>query len=178
MISLKKVKSTIERFATYKYIIISVTILFLFLLLMRSKDGDYLDGRFFYNSNDAYKIISDLGVTGRSSYLSFLGLDFGIIIFFSIIMLLVIAILLKKLKMNDKWTFVYLLPFARGICDTFENILIIPILLNYPERLNVIANIASIMTGLKWILMIIMMIHIITLAVMLLVKSIICKFID
>lgn len=172
MIGFIKAKIIIEKHATCKHIIISIVALFLFLLLMKSKDGDYLDIRFSYSSNEAYKVISDLGVVGRSSYLSYLSLDFGIIVFLSIILLLFIAILLKKLKMNDKWTLIYLLPFTRGICDIVENILIMIILINYPKRLNAIADTGGIVTGLKWILMIITMVFIAILAFMILFKTI------
>jgi len=172
MKGLEKVKTTIEKFATGKYLASSIVLLSFFLIRMRSDDGNYLDMRFGYSSKDAYKVINDLGIMGRSSYLSFLGIDFGIIAFFSISMLLLIAILLKKLKMNDKWTFTYLLPLVRGVFDIFENIFIMLILLKYPKRLDTIAEIGGIMTRFKWIFMIITMALIIIFAAMLLIKSI------
>lgn len=171
MTDFKKVKTAIRKFATGKHIIISILFLLLFVLLIKDGKG-YLDMRFGYSPDDTYKIIGGLDTSGRRSYLSFLGLDFGIIVFLSITLLLVIALLLKKLGMDEKWALSYLLPLARGVFDILENIFIMIILLNYPERLNGIAEVGSIMTQLKWISMIITMVFIIFLAVRVLLKPI------
>lgn len=171
MIHFKKMKTAIQKFATGKHIIISILFLVLFIFLIKDGKG-HLDMRFGYSPDDAYKIMGGLGISGRHSYLSYLGLDFGIIVFLSITLLLVTAFLLKKLGMNEKWTLSYLLPLARGVFDILENIFIMMILLNYPKRLKGIAEVASIMTQLKWTSMIITMAFIIILAVRVLLKRI------
>lgn len=171
MIHFKKMKTAIQKYATGKHIIISILFLVLFIFLIKDGKG-HLDMRFGYSPDDAYKIIGSLGSAGRYSYLRFLGLDFGIIIFLIITLLLVIAFLLKKLGMYEKWALSYLLPLARGVFDILENIFIMIILLNYPERLNGIAEVGSIMTQLKWTSMIITMVFVIILTVRVLLKSI------
>ena len=172
ILNLNKVKITIQKFATGKYLIISIVILFFLLFSMRSVDGNYLDMRFGYNADEAFNVISNLGVMGRKSYLSYLGLDFGVIIFLSMTLLLIIAILLKELKRNDKWAILYLFPLARGICDIFENILIMIIIFIYPKRLDGVANTSGMVTKFKWILMIITMIFIAIFIFIVLVKKI------
>lgn len=171
MINFKKLKIRIQNLATIKYIIISTAILLFFVYLNSGRIG-YLDMRFSYNPEKAYQIISDLGNLGRQSYISFLILDFGIIIFLAITQLLIIVCLLKKLAMKSKCTFLYLSPLIRGIFDILENFSIIIILLNYPKRIFGIAMTASMMTKLKWISMIITMAVIIILTVMLIWKNV------
>ncbi len=146
-------KTTMEKHAKGKWIVVSLVLLLPFLFLMKRVEGDYLDGRFGYNSNDAYELIDHLGDVGQKSYLDFLGLDDGIILFFSIVLLLVMGVLSKKLKLGDKWAFIYALPLLRATCDLFENVLITILLYKYPSRLDAVADLSGLATGLKWIFM-------------------------
>ena len=169
-----QVKITMVEFAKGKYIIISLVMLFIFVFLMRGRKG-HLDERFGYSPNDAYSLMNHLGNKGRRSYFSFLWLDFGVIVFLGIILLIVIAILLNKLAVEDKWSLLFLLPIVRGIFDILENIFIMIILSNYPRRLNIVVNAASIMTQLKWVTMILSIVSIIALTVIVLIKAFMIK---
>ncbi len=170
MINLDKLQTRIRKFATIKYITISTVIMLFFAFLLRS-DVSYLDGRFVYGSDVAYKIIDDLGFSGRWTYINVLSLDFGVIVFLAGTQVLIIDCLLNKLKCHSKWVVLYFLPIIRGIFDILENASIAILLLNYPKRFYGIATAAGVFTLFKWITMTITMAVIILLVVMLIWKT-------
>ncbi len=104
-----------------------------------------------YSVDRAYEIFEALGETGRAFNLKYIiPLDFPFPLTYGLFYFMTITFLVKKQfeKMKKPWMFglVGLLP---ALFDWLENIMVIQLLLNYPERLEGIVKMASLFTQFK-----------------------------
>ncbi len=104
-----------------------------------------------YSFEYALELLSALGVKGRDLYLYHqLPLDFIYPGLFAVSCCLLLSWLFAKtLNANSKMFYFCLVPLAAGLFDYLENILIIQILISYPNVTELHVFISSFMTILK-----------------------------
>ncbi|KAJ3384664.1 hypothetical protein HDU92_003470 [Lobulomyces angularis] len=114
-------------------------------------DLDFLDTYFYFSPESAYKILDDMGETGRNLYLTgFEALD---LIFPLIYTTFLISCL--HLLFNGSSTFSIMLlysPLLLGLVDYGENFCIFSMLSRYPVKLDFMAKMASFFNLAKWTL--------------------------
>jgi hypothetical protein len=101
-----------------------------------------LDMRPFYSPGQVYQLFEALGVAGRSAYLRLLwSVDAFLPLLFSLFLSEAVARgALRRYR---------LVPFAAGLADYLENMVLTALLLRYPARLDALARVASVLTSLK-----------------------------
>jgi uncharacterized membrane protein len=107
-------------------------------------NGNILDTRLYYNGDDAYLTIEGYGTENRQTYIrGTLLLDFAYPLVYSILLALII------IKLRGQTRLMYL-PFGVLLLDYLENIMILSMLGTFPTRLELVAQLAGIVTALKW----------------------------
>ncbi|MFN8672480.1 MAG: hypothetical protein U0457_10445 [Candidatus Sericytochromatia bacterium] len=106
-----------------------------------------LDFLTYYNSNTAYSLLENLTQEGRKTYLNLLiFFDFIFPMVYSISFSSLILLILKNtLKKENKLNILAITPIFIGFFDILENLSIINMILNFPERIF-IANFAGYFT--------------------------------
>lgn len=105
-----------------------------------------LDLKFAYSVDQAYQSLGNLSLSERNTYkFGIIALDFPYMLVYGLLSIGLLRILWKSSK-------VAILPLGIFLMDFFENILIIGILIDFPERHQVFATLASIFTTSKWML--------------------------
>ena len=110
-----------------------------------------LDLKFSYTLDVCYNLFDEIGANGRNSYqLSELFIDTPYAIVYSFTYAISIYLLLKA---NDlvKFKILIVTPILIGIFDILENLGIVTMLMNFPEKLVQIAQLTSAATSLKWL---------------------------
>lgn len=111
------------------------------------------DTLFYYDSHRLYDTLESLGTSGREAYRTFL-LTFDTVfpLLYSSALALSIWVLLRKAALRSTYAAkLYLLPLFAGLFDYIENMSMLVILSNYPERLIVWPTIAGCLTSAKWL---------------------------
>lgn len=110
-----------------------------------------LDLRDSYTLKDISTFMEKLGESGRMFYARMLlMLDFAFPLAYTLFWAAAIAFFWGKLlPCNSKLLYISLLPFAAGLADWLENILILSMLFSYPKIINMVALLANIMTNAK-----------------------------
>jgi hypothetical protein len=107
----------------------------------------------FYNAESAYRVMDQQGEAGREFYRRLLlttELVFPLVYrAFNVVFLSFIfgRWLLPESKFNQ----LCLLPLVGMVADYCENVLVLTMLFNYPERLYGVVAAASIVTAIKWL---------------------------
>jgi hypothetical protein len=111
-----------------------------------------VDLLFNYSCDQAYQMLKSYNGEGREFYAIIeLTADMVYPVIYSLFLSLLIIYLCRKLYIQERVTkVVFLLPVITLIADYFENICITVMLLNYPYKLNTVADAASIFTMIKW----------------------------
>lgn len=107
-----------------------------------------------YTADRAYEIFDALGEEGRAFDLSsIIPIDFPFPLSYALLYFVTLTFLTKRLfsKMKKPWL-IGLIGLAAGLSDWLENVMVIIMLKNYPNRLSGIAEIGSIFTQLKSLL--------------------------
>jgi len=127
-----------------------VFVLVLFPALGGDSDVAPLDLMFSYSPEQAYKLIEAYGPQVRHDYIiSALTLDVAYPLTYSFMFAVWLTLLLKT---GSRMTCaIRMLPFAVLLLDLLENSGIVVMLINYPQRLDMLATATSIATSLKWI---------------------------
>lgn len=110
-----------------------------------------LDMRDSYTSQDVCAFMEKLGDTGRVFYARMLlMLDFAFPLAYTLFWSAALAFFLGKfLPCNSKLMYISLIPFAAGLADWLENLLILSMLFSYPKIAGFVASLASILTNAK-----------------------------
>jgi len=157
-ISWVKAKSNIK-------IILALTALFIvFLVFMNGNiigtaklksitgGAGILDLEFGYSVDKAYNILESQGTEGRQLYKVMLYVDFAFPFVYMMFGVLTIGYLLKinKIK-NNAVHYLIFAPVLAMLCDWTENIFILRMIGKFPEKMVVIAQLASTFTIMKFI---------------------------
>lgn len=135
-------------------VIIIVNFLNYFVNFIPNVNGRYLELGFFYTPNDIYNLAQNYGEVGRSIYITCaLTIDILVPLATSAFLTILVIYLGKKLnKHNDNK--IIILGILACLSDWIENILLIITLKLYPQEYPLLVTSASIMTTIKYILMI------------------------
>jgi len=127
-----------------------VFVLLLFPALGGGSGAVPLDLMFSYSPGQAYSMIGAYGPEVRHSYaISAMTLDVAYPLTYSLLFSVWLTLLLKS---NSRIACVIrMLPFVILIFDLLENSGIVAMLVNYPQRLEMIATATSAATSLKWV---------------------------
>ncbi len=122
-----------------------------------------LDLLFSYSPDLLYEHLVALGAKGRDAYTRMLltsDLVFPVIYSMSLSIALMLVVL-KLLPLAS--TYLCLLPFMIVIADWLENLSLVMIIHEFPERADVLASYASAFTSLKWVLVVLTVLILLTL---------------
>jgi len=137
-----------------------------------------LDMRDSYTVQDVCTFMEKLGDTGRMLYARMiLMLDFAFPLAYSLFWSAVIAFFLGKFfPCDSKLMYISLIPFAAGLADWLENLLILSMLFSYPRITAMVAALANLLTNAKallmWVSLLLMVIGLFMYLVRLAVKQI------
>lgn len=145
-------KNFIQKNTSVKSILFLFTMLLLFKLVLfpnfflKGQNIKPLDLQFAYTPLEAYQLIENYGEVVRKSYIiGELTIDLIYQIVYSSLLSFIIFFIYKRQR-------IALFPFLILITDYLENIGIVTLLYNYPQKLIIVAWITSFFSTLKWIL--------------------------
>lgn len=163
---LKKLSDTIAKVAEGRTIVVVIVIYMIFHIAVMpwaaAKINDQaggiglLDLQVRYTPDKAYEMMSFYGEQGRTLYLHTeltADLVFAIVnaVFFS---LLITYFFRRAFSFSSPVQLLNLLPFFGMVADFLENIGIVTMLINYPEKLVTVAQATNICTMTKWVSMV------------------------
>lgn len=131
-----------------------LSILFPLVLFPAHGIGDIkpLDLHFAYGPDQVYEYLAALGAKGRSAYSTMLlTSDLVFPVIYSMTMAIALRLVLRKSRPRASLS-LCLFPFTIILADWFENLSLVLVTRKYPQQADVIAGYASIFTSLKWIL--------------------------
>jgi hypothetical protein len=106
---------------------------------------------FYYNVDDFYMSLANLGQEGRISYLFFHLFDYLFIMHFYPLLIFFCVALFKRLQVNTVVKSLSLLPVFPWLLDFLENLFVDISLLNYPVRIQVLGELSGVFSCAKWI---------------------------
>lgn len=160
---LRNVSKALQRYASLKYILITLGIFITTVAFMEagpasSKELKVLSGGmgmldmlFCYSQQQAYTMLDSIGEHGRFIYTALLGIDFIFAVAFMLFQSLIITLLMRRAGLLERFGILNMLPFLRSGLDILENVMLLTMIYNYPVRLRAAAILASVFTLSKWI---------------------------
>jgi hypothetical protein len=113
-----------------------------------------LDLHFSYSPEQVYEHLAALGATGRDAYTHMLlSSDLAFPVIYSMALSMALMLVLRKLLPLAS-TYLCLLPFMIVITDWLENLSLVMVVRKFPEQADVITAYASSFTSLKWVLIV------------------------
>ena len=110
-----------------------------------------------YSADRAYEILEALGEEGRAFNMKYIvPLDFPFPLSYGLFYFMTLTLIMKNIRKRAKRPWIAgSIGLAAALFDWLENIMIINLLRNYPQRLDGVAKIASVLTQLKTLFLII-----------------------
>lgn len=112
------------------------------------------DMSFFYTSDELYQMAEAYGQVGREAYIH-ARFTFDLVwpLVYTIFLATVISWLFQKAFAPESlWQRMNLVPVLAALCDYLENIFTSLVMLQFPNRMPLVAMLASVFTMGKWIL--------------------------
>ena len=156
----------IERTASIPVLalLVLLSILFPAVLFPAHGIGDIkpLDLYFSYSPDQVYEYLAALGAKGRGAYTRMLlTSDLAFPVVYSMALSVALMLVLRKpLPLANMY--LCLFPFMIVIADWFENLSIVMVTRKFPERADTIASYASSFTSLKWTLIVLTVLILLT----------------
>ncbi len=181
---LTRVLDTIEKISRPKHlilgglvsIIIAIMLGYLTQIMINDVYGDFviLDTRLGgYSFTDIQATFDGIGIEGLGVWLQIYALDFLFPFVYSVSMMIGINLELNKLEFSaKKIRLLVFLPLAAGITDYTENILLLSQILSYPNLSAFVIAIASVVTQLKWVLVLVSFSVIVFLLILIVFRSV------
>ena len=156
----------IERTASIPVLVLLVllSILFPAVLFPAHGIGDIkpLDLHFSYSPDQVYEYLAVLGAKGRGDYTRMLlTSDLAFPVVYSMALSIALMIVLRKLLPLAS-VYLCLFPFTIVIADWFENLCLVMVTREFPEQADIIASYASSFTSLKWVLIVLTVLILLT----------------
>lgn len=143
-----------------------VSVFFLAILFPAYGIGDIklLDLYFSYSPDQAYKYLAELGEEGRSAYIHMLlTSDLAFPVIYSLALSVALMQALQKLfPPASRFRYLCLFPFLILIIDWCENLSLAFVTYAFPESVDWIVNSASFFTSLKWTLVVLTVLMLLT----------------
>lgn len=164
---------------TGKQLAVSAIAFFVMFILMNILAANFetqtgvkvLDFTANYGAHKGYDILTQMGASGRQSYLLILGIDFVFPLIYGTFFASGIAYLLKKVNGTiNKINVLIFLPIIVMLSDLIENIFIVAMLVIFPDEVSWFATIASTFTMIKNLFTFAMILICILLVILLAVK--------
>ena len=132
-----------------------------------------LDMRMSYTPEEAYQLFSALGIAGRQAYRTLhLVPDILFPISYSLLFAFTVAwFLVRLLPLEHPLQWLILIPLISGLADILENLSLVVSGLVYPNRMDWLAQVASLLTKIKFGLMPIGLVFLIIIVVMWFVRK-------
>ena len=132
-----------------------------------------LDMRMSYTPEEAYQLFSALGIAGRQAYRTLhLVPDILFPISYSLLFAFTVAwFLVRLLPLEHPLQWLILIPLISGLADILENLSLVVSGLVYPNRIDWLAQVASLLTKIKFGLMPIGLVFLIIIVVMWFVRK-------
>jgi hypothetical protein len=156
----------IERTASIPVLVLLVllSVLFPAVLFPAHGIGDIkpLDLHFSYSPEQVYEHLAALGAQGRDAYMRMLlTSDMAFPVIYSMTLSVALMLVLRR-PFPLANVQLCLFPFMIVIADWFENLSLVMVTRKFPERADVIASYASSFTSLKWTLIVLTVIILLT----------------
>ena len=133
-----------------------------------------IDMEFNYNTEKVYDLIEKMGENGRHFYLKFI-FFLDLIFPISYCLFLSSALLFFLRKNNINFGLVIFIPILAFLSDYTENFLMLPVYLNYPDKISAIISIANIFTIAKFVCILLSYLILLILIFLFVIKLIIKK---
>jgi hypothetical protein len=132
-----------------------------------------LDMRMSYTPEEVYQLFSALGIAGRQAYRTLhLVPDILFPISYALLFAFTVAwFLVRLLPLDHPLQWLILIPLISGLADILENLSLVVSGLAYPNRIDWLAQVASLLTKIKFGLMPIGLVFLITIVVMWFVRK-------
>ncbi|MFN2565156.1 MAG: hypothetical protein ABR499_09140 [Gemmatimonadaceae bacterium] len=119
-----------------------------------SRGARPLDLRFGYSPDTAYAAMGAYGAQGRRAYMWIeLTADVVYPLAYALLLSLSVAYLFHRARPESAFgRRAAMLPVGALVADYFENVGIVVMLARYPERLDTLARVTSVVTSVKWVL--------------------------
>lgn len=111
-----------------------------------------VDSEMMYSKDMIYQYLEMQGADGRIGYLHLHLIDYLFITQFYMLLVILLALLMKKLSFGMKSLRLVLLPLAAGVFDLLENIVMDIMISNFPKKLLILHSIAPYFTLMKFII--------------------------
>ena len=152
-----KLLSWQQSWASKKVLLVFVLVYFIFPFYLLPKilpQGQPLDLYLYYTPVEAYSLIDSYGEENRRAYaLGSATIDMLYPLCYSTFLGLVLTFFIVRCYHKDsKIHWFRLFPYSLMVADFFENICIIAMLTNFPEKLPKIALLSGLLTLTKWLL--------------------------
>lgn len=118
------------------------------------QSAKYLDMVFHYTPDFVYSMLDDIGYMGILAHIRVNFIDFLFMFSFFTIQIILTKGILKKVNAGNKLNRVLIPVYLQVASDILENILLIAVLINYPNEMNTTITVASYITIFKWIALI------------------------
>ena len=156
---LKKLAGIIDRVATVRMLVVLtlLSILFPIVVFPATGLGDVmpLDLYLSYSPGQAYEYLGALGDNGRIAYARMeLTTDLVFPVVYSLGLAVALRLVARKLHSSSRLQPLCLFPMLIVIADWCENLSLAGVIHDFPVRHDVIVNVASFFTSLKWTLII------------------------
>ncbi len=161
---MKKLLYRIVALSRWKYVWIALTLVLVInfiafpyagrkMKVYAPNGADPIDLQFSYTADEVYKMIADYGDQGRALYASTVfTIDLVYPIVYTALFVMLISLLLRKRKIEStSWIALLWIPFIAFWADILENTGIVTMLNRYPQQLDVVAGMTSVMSSIKWI---------------------------
>jgi hypothetical protein len=137
-----------------------------------------IDLLFNYSCDQVYQMLKSYNGEGREFYAIIeLTADMVYPVIYSLFLSLLIIFLFKRLYIHERVVKIaFLMPIITLAADFFENICITFMLLNYPYKLNTIAEAANIFTMIRWVFLAASLLLVLTAFLLLVARFIKDKF--
>ena len=150
---MKSFSQFLEKYATWKSILILIALFIIvnavvFPMLLDNPNNIPLDLQFSYSPEKAYQLLSNFSAADLQKYMI---IELTVDVVYPIIYTLLLSFLIFKINANPKLA---LFPFLILIADYLENTGIVILISNFPKELNSIVSVTSLLTSLKWLLVI------------------------
>lgn len=128
-----------------------------------------------YSSPLVYSMFERIGEAGRIGYAQLLGLDVVFALVYMCLLSLLTTLLLRGAGIGSQWLLLNLLPVVRSALDLLENGLLLTLLFSYPARMEVLVNIASLVTIAKWVVYCVILALLAILGIYAIIKNILMR---
>jgi hypothetical protein len=164
---ISRMRHMISQSAGHLFLLLAILFIAWTLLMMNKPYGSAqirkysgglgpVDGMFNYTPEQVYLLFDSLGEMGRAAYLRFIMIDLVYIAIYVAFMAVGIHLFSRKVTRSDsRVSNLWLLPVLTGVADLGEEISLLIMLGNYPERMIRLAEVMNYVTMTKLVLFVV-----------------------